>query len=392
LTVTADGTSTLERHWFFPQPAPLRRAEAGDIVAGYRAVLRAAVDDRIGRGRATIFLSGGIDSTTIAAAATDRTRLRAVTVEYARTPQNRDPALARLAAGRLSIPIDVIPGDRFEALDDGGDDRVPPLPIDEPTVADWRTMLRCAARDTTIGLYGEDGDALFTSPGGLELVRAQGAASLVGASARYVARTRALPYYGLRLRERLGIAARQMAPIPAWLSKAARRLSSVPAAATVLGRSPEPLPPHPTRTGMQQRLLRDVPNDFAVTLATDVFRERLELRLPLMDSRVLAYVATVPPIPWCQRKHLARAAFRDDLPADVITRRKTPVHGFYEAFVETWRRRRLSQPLLDLGRSPLGDWVDAQAWADTLRRGAPLDVVAAWRVLLLDRWLKACTR
>src|SRR6185369_1677610 len=88
--------ASLHRHWSIPEPETLT-ARPAEIVEGYRAVLAAAVADRQAD-RTAIFLSGGIDSTSIAAAADRGRRLRAFTVEYRRFGRCGELEYARRAA------------------------------------------------------------------------------------------------------------------------------------------------------------------------------------------------------------------------------------------------------------------------------------------------------
>jgi asparagine synthase (glutamine-hydrolysing) len=83
------GHAALSRHWWFPQKEDQGLRTEADVLEGYRAVLGQAVADRV-RGPATaILLSGGVDSTTIAAAARlacPGIQLRAFTATYDRLP------------------------------------------------------------------------------------------------------------------------------------------------------------------------------------------------------------------------------------------------------------------------------------------------------------------
>jgi len=53
----------------------------------------------------------------------------------------------------------------------------------------------------------------------------------------------------------------------------------------------------------------------------------LELRHPFIDVRLVEYLLSIPPVPWCVNKHILRLAMKDRLPAAVINRLKTPLAG-----------------------------------------------------------------
>lgn len=401
LTVTIGRPATLDRHWWMPQPDTPRRWSRNDIVEGYRDVLRAAVDDRIERAPATIFLSGGVDSTTIAAAATDgATRLRALTVEYARADAGGEVLYARRAAEALTIPWSKVAGDRYDALHAERDGAVPEQLVDEPTLADWRAALAAAATMSTVAIYGENGDALFAPPGGRELLRNQSRLLIAVETLKMVATAGRIPYLGLRVRDRLLGRRSTMAVVPQWLTAQARRILEQADTATVLGLSARPLRPHPTRSALQWRLIPTIARDFAPLIGAAVTRQRLEVRLPLLDTRVLRYVMSVPPIPWCQRKQLPRAAFREWLPPDLLDRPKTGVAGFNEALVNDWRRLpgRATVPPNVASVDPA--WIDDAEWIRAASSGSANEAMAAWRLLMAGAWLvrsphmreHACTR
>jgi asparagine synthase (glutamine-hydrolysing) len=413
------GSRTLRRHWWMPAPEPTRAHDDREILAGYRDVLAAAVSDRARDGPVGIFLSGGIDSTTVAAAAHEAPRggpVHAFTVVFRRLLPRDELAYAASVAARLGLPLTMIEGDRYPALEAERAGLSLAQPADEPTLADFRAVLGRAAQHSTVALYGEDGDAVFLPPGGRELLRAQPIGSIALAAARYAIRRRSRPYLGLRVRDRLrpligGVwlqpdAARpseylpfftrlhnllSMQPPrrssvvpPRWLTPETARLLQHDEPETLFGQRPMPLPPHPTRSRVQERLTGTVPL-FAETIGPEVTRQPLEVRLPILDTRVLRYVFSVPAIPWCQHKQLPRVAYRGILPDQILDRPKTPLAGFYEALVQSWRDRIG-------GRVPATsfmprEWIDWTAWHETLSAGRPDDVMMAWRVVHLDAWL-----
>jgi asparagine synthase (glutamine-hydrolysing) len=392
LTISADGGANLRRHW---QPPRVQRFSATDrhsVEQGYREALGASVNDRIAGRPSTLFLSGGIDSTTIAATAVDcAARLRAVTFRYRGIDTDDEVALAAAVADRLAIPLDVVDADADAAMEAERSQLGPATLVDEPGLSNWRAGLAHAAQFSTLAIYGEDGDALFAPPGGGALLAAQSIPSAVAATLRLAASERELPYLGLRLRERLGLS-RAASPVPLpWLTPDARHVVEEFEDDTVLGLRPTPMAGNAQESRTWARLLKNVPYDFAVSLSPDVTRQRLAITLPLMDSRVIGYVTSVPPIPWCHRKRLARAAFAEQLPASVLRRRKTPVSGGFDAMVAAWRRRHGSEDAA-LDEVMSRGWVHQHVLKDALERGSTETAMAAWRVLMLNAWLSRATK
>ena len=394
LRVSADRCSTtLRRHWRFPLADDARRTR-DEIPDEYRELLANAVRDRLDEGSTSIFLSGGIDSTTMAAAAREVAppgTLHALTTRYRRYIEDIELPFTRAAAEHLGLPLTVLDADKHDPW--RVDPADPPLasPLDEPMLADWRDALAVAASHGTVSLYGEDGDALLRPPGWQGLRHADSCAAVGLAAARYALSERRRPYLGLRWRERLGLVRAPRHEPPGWLTSKARMILDSDERNTVLGLAPEPLPPHPTRPEAQRILTATtISRVFAATIAPETTRRAIELRFPLLDTRLMRLVVSVPAIPWCQHKTLPRRAYRGRLPAAVLERPKTPLSGFNEAFVAEWRRGnggRLTTPA-----SPIDDWVDLREWVGAIEAGEPETVMAAWRVSVLDRWLAARTR
>jgi Asparagine synthase len=287
----------------------------------------------------------------------------------------------------------LIVGDADVALEAERTGDVSALPVDEPSLTNWRAGLRTASSFSTLAVYGEDGDALFAPPGGSALLSAQSLPSVVRATIGSVATRGRLPYLGLRLRERLGWIEPRRQPDTPWMTGEARRLAASPEEATILGQPLQPLDLDPGNGRAWERLLRNVPRAFAISISPDVTRQRLALTLPLMDTRVIEFVMSVPPIPWCEDKRLARAAFAERLPSGVLTRRKTTADGLDAALVQSWRRQHLPAALHALTPALQGTgWVDNPCWADAVEHGSPRVTMAAWRVLLLDAWLGRTSR
>jgi asparagine synthase (glutamine-hydrolysing) len=389
LTIDAQsGDAQLRRHWHFPLSDGIRRTD-DEILEEYRSSLATAVRDRLDPAGTSIFLSGGIDSTTMAAAATAVAAphtLHAITTRYPRYVDDNELPFTRAAADRLGLPLAVIDADRHDPWHVDPSD--PPLtsPLDEPMLGDWRDALACAARHGTAALYGEDGDALLRPPGWQPLRRAASLTEIGIAAARYALTERKRPYVGLRWRERTGIVRPRGRAVPVWLNAAGRTALDRREPGSILGCSPEPLPAHPTRPEAQAILTSTtISRHFAATIAPETTRRPIELRFPLLDTRLIRLVVSVPSIPWCQQKTLPRRAFRGRLPDQILNRPKSPLIGFNEGLVAAWRRS--GGYVIPRPSDPIARWIDVEAWTRAMQSGTPEAVMAAWRVGALCAWL-----
>jgi hypothetical protein len=389
MTIRPGGESTLRRHWVFPAAAGPPIRDPRSAIEGYREALESAVGDRL-EGRTAILMSSGIDSTTIAAAArrvTTGSTLRAFTASYARVPASSEVPLAQAAAAALGMPITPVLADRCGALHHLSHGRPAPQPVDEPALSDWRTLIGAAATHACAALYGEDGDALFQPPGWQDLRRSTPLFTLAADVARFTFSAHRLPYLGLRLRERAGLLEpRVLPPPPRWLRDPAAGSADADEP-SVLGHRPAPLHCHATRSEAQDRLWPAVSTYLAGILAPEITGHRLELRCPLLDTRVIRFVVNVAPIPWCQRKELARAAYADMLPMGITRRPKKGLAGLDEALARDWQLDHAAKAAETPLAAPLDEWIAADEWRRALRSPDAQVVMEAWRVLQLAGWL-----
>jgi asparagine synthase (glutamine-hydrolysing) len=380
--VVRDGVPrALSRHWSLPEP-DVRWRDAGDVVAGYREALECAVVDRIGSGPAAILQSGGIDSGTVGAAAVHARGgpggLHGFVSEYRRFASIDEVPCALLTCRALHIPLTVVPGDAAEPLDADWHGPLTPEPYDEPSLTDWRMLIQAAAAHAPVTLNGEDGDALFAPPLRAQLLANGGVLTTLRGAVAHAAASRTIPAIGLRDPPRP-----PGTEIVTWLC-AGSQPQADDSPRRVCGFAPTPPRPHPTRPRTERRLSAQNLRYFAATLAPEATGAATEITLPLMDRRVIEYVFSAPPIPWCQQKRLARVAYRDLLPDAICRRPKRTVDGFFERAVAWWRPRNAAEARVP---GSLAAIVDEGEWRRVVEHGPAHAVVAAWRVLTLDAWL-----
>ena len=109
------------------------------------------------------------------------------------------------------------------------------------------------------------------------------------------------------------------------------------------------------------------------------------MRLPLLDTRLIEFVMSIPPVPWCQNKELLRRAGAPELPDAVLQRPKTPVPGYDALQVARWRATWSGALVLDARLEP---FVHRERVVAALSGPNAEHVVAAWRVLMLNAWLR----
>lgn len=327
---------SLERYWHFPTDVPmLRLAKPADYVAAFRDVLTDAVRDRVAEvERIAMLMSGGLDSTSIAAIITQLNQtgqanvaLSAVSVVYDRIAPDDEAYYAHKAAAFLKIPIHFMAADTY-LMTEPPIGRIEPLQdYNGPLILDMEQAL---AERGTLGISGNGGDEILPNT---PLYRAllqhslPQAAALYGWLWRMMGRRPAIGgvrhYVGELLRFGRQPAPEPPAyPYPTWLSP------DFEARATLKDRwnvpwSVSQAPQHKTQP--------DIPS--YVGLGTWADRTEfvmpkpytpIDLSMPFVDLRVVRFALSVPPAPWDRRKLLLRQAMQGMLPTAVLKRPKTP--------------------------------------------------------------------
>jgi len=370
------------RHWVFPAPLARTGLSDAEVIEGFREVLDVAVRDRLRVPRATIQLSGGLDSSAIAATVRSvlpGLAMSAHTVSHERLVPSDERLWATRVAEHLRLAHDVsyVEGNGIlRHLDESG--LRTPEPVADPELWEWRQRAAALATGGPVSIDGEDGDALLAPPDLLTLLRTRPWSETVGAWRAHRARTGRRPWIGAR--EWSPFRARRTArdwAAPTWLLESARRR---------FGQAPptEP-PPHPLRPRAARAHQQPVWETLFALDDTSVTGVPLTVVLPLLDARLFEFVFAVAPIPWCQEKTLLRRAMAGALPADVLARPKTPLDGAHEASIARWRAEGGAERALP---HPMDHLVDIEAWRRTMRESSSPDaVMSAWRVFEVARWL-----
>jgi asparagine synthase (glutamine-hydrolysing) len=390
--IFADGREDSRRYWTLPAPAIDRSRDSTEIVAGFRAVLVASVRDRIRSPSLTVFMSGGLDSTTLAAIAARElehpARLLARTSHLPTLVPTDETRRARIVAEALGLRHALADIDGY-GYREGTSLPVSdtPEPVSDPDVLALEDELRRASEYSPVAFWGEDPDSLLAPPHLGDLLRGDAPWRVALDVLGYLRRERRRPYLAVR------DLARGRAPGPprsadhesggpAWLRAdlRARRAERLRA---------RPEPTHPTRSAVARRLDASHWQPFLESLDAGVTGVPIDVRLPFLDRRLIDFAFALPPIPWMQRKHVLREAARDLVPDLARCAPKRGLPGLYEARLAQWWSR---EPAAFTPSGELARFVDVRALPSIHRTSSVSEQLVHIRMRLLDRWLRANTR
>jgi asparagine synthase (glutamine-hydrolysing) len=336
---SAKGTQ-LRRYWTLPIDEPVYFPRDDDYVDRFKELLEKAVDDRLRTEKIGVFMSGGIDSPTMAAVACRILRCRSSDSEVRAFTtlidgfDGNERCYAGLVAEHLSIPI------HFQDLtgrviDPNWTDTAvrTPEPVTNPMnlVSDRRDYL-AMARHSRVWFYGEGPDNALRNewkPYFSYSVRQRHFGRLAKNAWELVVRSRRIPFLrGIlqRLKSRW-TGELEKAGYPRWLDQDFASRFQLRERYEENGRLWTAALRHPLRPEAYRSFDGPTWDYFFSQCDAQAIGTAAEMRHPFLDLRLLRFMFSVPGIPWCRDKYLVRRAMRRALPAPVLKRPKTPLTG-----------------------------------------------------------------
>ena len=378
----------------FRRPRPvsgLDRLSDADCAERFGELLDRSVSDRLRAvGAPSVLMSGGLDSTSVAALAARRLRASGrapaqpvswVFDELRRCDERRfiEPVCRALGVAPIELR-----GDRCWPLGAGDWLANPNTPEENP----YRGLKELAygtvaRRGGRVLLTGGFGDQLWTGASWwlADLLAAGRPFEAAAELARELGRRRARALGGLRRALRLP-ALRRAAPA-AWLSDEARSLMG---AAGAVG------PGAAAASRERERRIGLLGARNARSATIEIFhaaRRGIELRHPFRDLRLVEFVLGLPAHQLYRRgrkKHLLRLAMAGLLPASVLARRRpTGLGDLYRRGVdgrEAASVRRLLGGELFAGRMIEGQWLARTAAGSR----SPAEELALWHLVASELW------
>src|SRR5262245_1539567 len=330
----SNGDLRTRRFWTMPVEDEIRRRREGDYVERFVELLDEAVNDRLRTDRVGIFMSGGMDSTTIAATANkllsrknSTFELQAYTTVYDRLIPDEERRYSALAAERLGIPINYIVADDYllyERFDEPESRK--PEPSNSPLTAMNVDQYRQIAPHTRVTLSGQGGDVVLRGSFSylINLFKSLQFGRAVMEVGRHALTHRSLPQIGFRTRIRLWLKRPAWKPsYPDWLNHDFEaRLSLRERWNQLLAEQPQI---HPRRPEAYQILTTSVWTRLFESYDPGATNFPIETRHPLFDLRLLGYLMALPTLPVCVDKRLMRVAMRGLLPDQTLRRPKAPL-------------------------------------------------------------------
>ncbi len=395
LVCKQDGIS-VRRYWVLPASAPIYHKRPSEYIEQFRELLDHAVADRLRTDHAGVLMSGGLDSTTVAASAQQilgregsAGKLSAYTGVCETLIPDEERYYAGLVGEVLKIPIE------FQVEEKGLGEFLNhewnrwPEPMHSPGSDGGLRHLRQIAVRNRVTLTGYGGDPALScllSVHFLDLLKKrQFGRALVGAM-RYLTAEKRFSRLYLRTRLRRWFPSKSQTPhYPGWLNRDLEKQLSLRERWEAL--TQVSTPNLAVRAVAYEAMVDPMWPALFEGFDPGVTRVPLEVVHPFFDLKLLDFLLALPALPWCSDKQLLREAGRGILPDVVRLRRKSPL---------------LADPLTVLLQQPESAWVDSFEGVSELSRYVERSFIpkvyrerdswAAWihlRPLSLNFWLRS---
>jgi asparagine synthase (glutamine-hydrolysing) len=336
LSITKDSVQK-RQYYILTIDMQIRYKRDEEYVEHFLELLDLAVGDRVRNPKIAIWMSGGLDSPTLAASA-KRTLakqyseydLRAYTVYYDSLIPDNERYYAGLAAEKIGIPIYFISNDE-QKLRLESSDYSPSEPFHWSVYGRSEETFRQMTGQNRIVLYGEDPDALLYPASMMEMLKMQGVFTTGYDIFKYLIQHRRRPPLGLGL----------ISTINAWLGKkVGGTFDNYPvwlnpefeAQYELRERWQELSKPrvHANRNfrqGAYHRLSNPYWQFVLENIDAGNTGLAVQLCLPYQDLRLAIFLLSLPTLPWAFRKYLLRKSGAGILPDELLLRSKTTLQA-----------------------------------------------------------------
>lgn len=335
LAVSREGVR--RREYWTPSISPVRYKKERDYIEKFLELLSESVADRLKAQQIGVSLSGGLDSSAVAATAA-RARdqngspfqLNAYCVVYDSVIPDEERKYAALVADSLNIPLEFLEGNEINEQDDGKTMGAVPEPFDvEPVYVVGDELLRRISSHARVALTGWDGDTFLNETPRHSFARSLKSGNLgrlLFDLTRFVYFQRSPPPVGIRTQWRRWRNPHwNRPPFPVWLNADfSKRLGLAERWRQVNTEGPIA---HPIRPNAFRTIYSPSWDSLFSRYDAGATLLPLEVRHPLIDVRMVDYLLGLPIVPWLLDKAILRKAMAGLLPDAVLLRPKAPLAG-----------------------------------------------------------------
>lgn len=379
MTIVRHVSSTTHRYWCPALNEPVRQP-----VEALEAALQRAVADRTRGGPAVVFMSGGLDSTGLAAIAREQSAasVTAVTSVWRGSSGDEEEPFAIEAASSIGIPIEIFALDRYDPLGAVASGLWSADPGPLLYAPSTRDVYALAARFAPVALHGHPADALLSGePLHMlrRLVDQRRFAAVLRTLILYTRAKRRLPWFFAK--DLLGMKRAEPGsrPAPPWFADALMRQAETAQADTRESSSGSADARSPQLQAIASPIWANY-FEWASPVATGA---PIELVYPFTDPRVVDAALGLEEIPWRVEKYVLRQVLRGRVSERIRKGRKRLVRN------DSWTTP--AARLEDLPLRETAGYIDPDRFAATVRAEGRLHDQTL-RALIFEYWLRELPR
>ncbi len=385
---------SIKRYWDVPLDLPLiKYKNESDYIEHFREIFKTAVADRIRTSSVTISMSGGMDSSAIAATVRQLEKesqiksldLHAVTAVYDRLLPCKERHYAGVVAKHLNIPIHYLAGDNYSLIK--------PMvlttrPLEIDTFSYWLDIKKEFAAHSRVVLTGASADNLLEYSSAFHTMKEENPIQVLHDLFKLQRKYDQVPSMRKILSILKSILKRNVLiapyPFPDWFAAEFEKNANLKKLWEET-RSWKPNPLHPRHPEAHNSLMGADWNTDDIIMQSDfTFAEE---RDPFLDLRLVEFLFSLPSVPWFFNKHILRESMKGMLPEEIIMRPKTALGNRQAAFlkessskwIDSWKA--LPELSYYINEKKLPIFTDANTNSTTSYQ--------ALRVIMFNEWLKA---
>ncbi len=368
--VVEDQRKRLEKYWEISADVQtIKYRNKNDYVEYFFETFRQAVADRIRGKELVVSLSGGLDSSSIAATMRaiytsqgSQEKIHAVSIVYDKSDLCNERFFIQKTSDKLRIDVDYIPADGYRLLDPKRMYTTRPLEVLTPLL--YKDAKRNISQKGSTVITGSAGDNLLCYSSLLSAMRESNSLELLTATIKLYRLYRKLPPLGsglLKLFRDLNPHSTRQGRMDSYPDYLNCNLEKKYSLVSRWKESQHPnLSPLAHRHDLLHRSLIQ-PDWNTDDIFIDLGMTATETCDPFLDIRLITAVLSIPATPWFFNKHILREAMKGHLPFEVLSRPKTPLGALHHTLLSN------SPKVLD-DLVPLSDQISAFVNIDKLKK------------------------
>lgn len=391
-----NGKIKTQKYWDISSNLPLiKYQKESDYLDHFREIFKTAVEDRIRTPSIAISMSGGMDSTSIAATIRELEKenrikglnMQAITSVYDQLFASKERYYAKLAAEHLNIPIKYLPADHYPFMEQS---ILTTRPLEIYNLSYWQDFQKTIARYSRVVLSGEAGDNLLNYSPAVYSFKENNPFMIIFDILKLRRQYGKTPALGLGIHSFLKKSVfndNNTYSYPDWFNPEfsnKMKLNSL----WNIGLNQNKYSLFTRHPRAYNSLFNPEWNTDDMYMKTNFILS--EKRDPFLDLRLIKFVFSISSTPWLFNKHILRESMKEFLPQEIINRPKTFLGNMH---TEMRKKGRLEQ---------IDNWEESLEFSNYILKeripsflSSEIDENSQYinlRTLLLNNWLKSLSK